>query len=71
MELGVVYPGTGGRSGKVLLIKDVNLDLKDSRDEADVILWGMMFQSLGPMTAKDFSKEGYDNGFRAECAHRI
>lgn len=35
---------------------DVNLDLKDSVDGAQVTLWGRMFQSFGPMTVKDLSK---------------
>ena len=35
---------------------DVNLDLKDSKDGAQVTLRGRMFHSFGPFTAKDLLK---------------
>ena len=49
LELGVVYPGTVGRSGQLRLICEVNLDFNASGDGAKVMFWGMMFQSFGPM----------------------
>ena len=54
-ELGDVYPGTGGRSGYEPMMWDVNRDLKDSRDGAQVTLRGRMFHSFGPVTATDES----------------
>ena len=40
----------------MLMMWDVNLDLKDFKDGAQVMLRGRMFQCFGPITAKDLSK---------------
>ena len=82
-ELGDVYPGTGGRSGYEPMMWDVNRDLKDSRDGAQVTLRGRMFHSFGPVTANDESyiltlrrqelsweEEGLGIVLQDVCAHR-
>ena len=46
----------------MLKICDVNFDLKDSKDEAQVTLRGRMIHSFGPVTAKD---ESYMDGAQA------
>ena len=55
LELVVVYPGNGGRSGMMLMRWDVSLDLKTSRDGAHFMFLGMAFHSFGPRTAKAWS----------------
>ena len=50
-----MYPGTGGRSGMMLMRWDVSLDLKTSKDEAHFMFLGMAFHSFGPRTAKEWS----------------
>ena len=55
LELGVVYPGTGERSGMMLMRWDVSLDLKTSKDGAHFMFLGIAFHSFGPRTAKEWS----------------
>ena len=51
----MVYPGTGGRSGILLIRWDVSCDLNDSRDRAEMMPLETVFHSLGPRTAKEAS----------------
>ena len=51
----MVYPGTGGRSGMLLIRWDVSCDLNESRDRAEMMPLETVFYSLGPGTAKEAS----------------
>ena len=53
--MGVVYPGTGGKSRMFLIRWDVSSDLNNLRDKAKGMSLETVFHSLGPRTAKEVS----------------